>query len=96
MHLPVCSVCKQKWTWKETWKSSLRLDTRIPCPKCQSTQFITKRSRRKQMFLTWLSFVWIILLWALLILLYIVFYPYFVRLSDQEEDHFTDSLKNHS
>lgn len=60
------------------------------------------------MFLTWplllpillpltgLSFVWIILLWALLILLYIVFYPYFVRLSDQEEDHFTDSLKNHS
>ena len=40
MHLPVCSVCKQKWTWKETWKSSLRLDTRIPCPKCQSTQFI--------------------------------------------------------
>ncbi|MFC0015764.1 TIGR04104 family putative zinc finger protein [Allobacillus sp. GCM10007490] len=105
MQLPVCTVCKQQWTWKETWKSSLRMDTRIPCPRCQSSQFVTKKSRRRLMLLSWplflpillpltgLSLVYMVILWALLSLLYIVFYPYFVRLADEEEDHFTEPLK---
>ncbi|MBR7553948.1 TIGR04104 family putative zinc finger protein [Allobacillus sp. GCM10007491] len=105
MRLPACSVCKQKWTWKETWQASLRLDTRIPCPKCQSSQFITKNSRCRLMIftsplllpillpLTSLSPVLIFLLWGLLLLTYITLYPYFVRLADEEEDHFTEPLK---
>ncbi len=103
--MPICTNCNTWWTWKDTWKATFRLDTRFPCPYCQAIQFQSKNSRKKLvgfnfatlvpilLFLFDIPWYWIISLWASLFVCYIVTYPFLVELTSEEEDYFSEVLK---
>src|SRR5699024_12234775 len=39
-----------EWTWKETFKRSFTLDSKMRCPYCDKDQYITQKSKLKTFF----------------------------------------------
>lgn len=45
--MPTCQQCKKKWTWKQSFKNSFRINSGMKCPYCNETQYITTRFRKR-------------------------------------------------
>src|SRR5699024_8516819 len=48
--MPICENCHNEWTWKETFKRSFTLDSKMRCPYCDKDQYITQKSKLKTFF----------------------------------------------
>ncbi|AYV71651.1 hypothetical protein M1D49_18525 [Bacillus sp. PK3-056] len=92
-----CQNCDQKWTWKQTLKSSFTLDNKLICPHCREKQYVTSRTRGITFMATILiitftllsnlllgpSFVFVVILISF-ILIVLGLYPFWVELSNKE------------
>ncbi|WP_368652468.1 TIGR04104 family putative zinc finger protein [Ornithinibacillus sp. 4-3] len=99
--MPTCQYCGQKWSWKQTFKQTFRLDNRMTCSCCGKKQYLTKRARLKSTFIPF-SMVTLVMISNLvfgpsyiaffillcLLPLFLGIYPFFVELSKEEEPLF--------
>ncbi|MDR4889763.1 hypothetical protein RGU12_19910 [Fredinandcohnia sp. QZ13] len=44
--MPTCQKCKNKWSWKQTFKKSFTFTNAMTCPYCGEKQYITARTRK--------------------------------------------------
>ncbi|MFS0750080.1 TIGR04104 family putative zinc finger protein [Oceanobacillus sp. 1P07AA] len=100
--MPECQKCGENWTWKQTIKKSFTLDTRMICPYCHETQFISKRSRKRSSAFTfliplvlllnifWHPTLWTIVIMLLVLIILMVSYPYWLELSNEENLPFSE------
>ncbi|WP_167261533.1 TIGR04104 family putative zinc finger protein [Alkalibacillus almallahensis] len=97
--MPTCQRCFETWTFKDTMKRAFVLDTRLTCPYCDGTQFISKETHRRfgvagsfvpiPMLLPLLfniSFWWVFVIWALLIPSYFIAYCSLMTFSNEEQN----------
>lgn len=95
--MPVCQTCHYKWSWIETMKKSYKIQ--LQCPKCKTKQFITKKSRWRFWFVTVIALVFLpistqlsinkVISFIVFFLIYIVaicFYPFVIKLTNEEEE----------
>lgn len=96
---PNCENCGQKWTWKRIVLKTLKFTNKANCPYCGEAQYIVARSRKKTAIFSFLpAFIIIIsalifdldgrdlmLLTPMLILLSLFVYPFFMKLSKENE-----------
>lgn len=99
--MPICQNCHHTWTWKETFKRSFTFDGGMECPYCKKMQYYSARFRKISSiipfavitlimscnFLFGPSYIFVIALLSL-IPLYIVIYPFTVKLSNEEKPLF--------
>lgn len=96
--MPSCDSCKQRWSWKETMKSSFTLNPAMKCPKCGERQYLTKKSRKRMLLFNWLiltplllnmffdlSFFFLLFLIIFLFVLSISLMPFNMELTEEEE-----------
>ncbi|WP_027965039.1 TIGR04104 family putative zinc finger protein [Halalkalibacillus halophilus] len=60
--MPTCQNCHTEWSWKETMKASMILDTRMTCPHCQQAQYTSKQTHKRFMIYTPIMLVFVIFL----------------------------------
>lgn len=94
--MPKCQHCGENWTWQQTVKKSFTLDTHMKCPYCNEKQFISKRTRKWSsafMFVIplvlllnifWQPTLWTIVIMVFIASIYLVSYPYWLELSNEE------------
>ncbi|CAM3848971.1 TIGR04104 family putative zinc finger protein [Alkalicoccus chagannorensis] len=41
--LPVCKECSTRWTWKQTMKRTMKIDTDATCPSCGKMQYTKEK-----------------------------------------------------
>ncbi|WP_077622584.1 TIGR04104 family putative zinc finger protein [Sediminibacillus massiliensis] len=95
--MPTCRNCGREWSWKQTFKKMITLNTAMECPHCGEKQYYTKQARRRTALLTFLT-PFIILLNFLdispyiLVGVYLVYcilimgvFPFLIELSNEEE-----------
>lgn len=71
-----CTNCTYKWKAKDIWKLGLSKDGK-KCPNCQTTQYVSFKDGGVLMGLGYLS--------GIVGLLLIVFFPFYIKLSDKQE-----------
>ncbi|WP_077621832.1 TIGR04104 family putative zinc finger protein [Sediminibacillus massiliensis] len=92
--MPTCQNCGEKWTWKQTIKTILKLN----CPYCGRRQYESASSRRRSglfaliplvllPFNAWLDFSIgnALILPIVIAFLILVVYPFILKLSNEEE-----------
>ncbi|MDQ0158196.1 TIGR04104 family putative zinc finger protein [Alkalibacillus salilacus] len=97
--MPTCQRCFNTWTFKDTVKHAFVLDTRLSCPYCGGTQFISKETHRRfgvatlfipiTMFLPLLFNIspwWGITMLAVLTPVYFIAYCSMLTLSNEEQN----------
>lgn len=96
--MPICEDCQQKWTWKQTQRNLLTLNPTLICPYCSTKQYQTQKAKTigsifimiillpllLQVFLEILGIV-LIGLFAVLLMLTVLLYPFIVELSSKEK-----------
>lgn len=96
--LPTCQKCQKRWTWKQMFKKQFNFSGEMTCPYCGEKQYYTKQTKKWSGIISVIavtiimtcnlifgpSYVWLILLWLLLPLYFIVF-PFFIRLANSDE-----------
>lgn len=95
--MPVCNNCQHKWSWKGTFKRSFTLGVGMMCPNCNEMQYYSARFRKRSSMVPFLipllltvnlflgpSYLILILLLAFLPV-YLILFPFFVELSNDEE-----------
>ncbi|TWT25317.1 TIGR04104 family putative zinc finger protein [Planomicrobium sp. CPCC 101110] len=45
--MPICQNCTHKWSWKTTFKKTLKINNGMICPVCGARQFATAKSRMR-------------------------------------------------
>ncbi|MDQ0429396.1 CXXC-20-CXXC protein [Planomicrobium stackebrandtii] len=97
--MPSCENCGRKWTWKRIVLKTLKLTNKANCPYCGQTQYIVAKSRKVTRIYSFLpAFIiivsamifdldgWdILLLTPMLILMALFVYPFFMKLSKDNE-----------
>ncbi|MBM7703539.1 TIGR04104 family putative zinc finger protein [Metabacillus iocasae] len=96
--MPTCQHCQTRWTWKQTFKRSFAFSHQMICPSCNHVQYVTKRSRIKSSFLSFIPPLILLLTTSLSIPLQVSFslligaalgmfitYPFLLKLSNEEE-----------
>lgn len=97
--MPNCENCGRKWTWKMIVLKTLKFTNKANCPYCGETQYIVARSRKKTAIFSFLpAFIiimsalifdldgWdLLLLTPTLILASLLVYPFFMKLSKENE-----------
>ena len=96
--MPICTSCKNKWSWKQTVKKTTTLNPEMSCPYCGEKQYQSKRSKTTAPFLglivllplliqSFFDVPVVILLSLIPLLAVIVFilYPFLIELSSEEE-----------
>ena len=97
--MPHCQNCKHQWTWGTTLSKSFTLGEGMECPDCGSTQYLTKKSKKRMgianffpapilIFSGMVFDVEIITVLALALALFAVFmmtYPHMVELTNDNE-----------
>ncbi|TWT06457.1 hypothetical protein FQV26_01180 [Planococcus sp. CPCC 101016] len=97
--MPNCKNCGRKWTWKTIVLNTLKLTNKVNCPHCGETQYIVPKSRKLTGVFSFLpAFIiigssmifdldgWdLILLTPTLILAALFVYPFFMKLSNDNE-----------
>lgn|SRR5690625_4836622 len=94
--MPTCENCQQKWSYVETFKVPFTLDQRKPCPHCGVDQYVTRKTRSRTFFITFLAItiiftlnIWLgpslinILIAIFIIPLYAIIYPFLVDLASE-------------
>jgi len=96
--MPICQNCNRKWSYIETFKIPFTLDQRKPCPHCGADQYVTRKTRSRTFFITFLAIViifglniWLgpspvnILLAVSIIPIYAIIYPFLVDLANKSD-----------
>lgn len=92
--MPTCENCNNKWSWKQTIKESFTLDPAMTCPYCGEKQYQTQKSRIKCALLIPVILLpnffielgsLLVILFIILLLLYVLFYPFLVEISSKEK-----------
>jgi CXXC-20-CXXC protein len=96
--MPICQNCGCKWTWRETFAKMFTFKNIIRCPSCDTSQYISKKSRNQlslftvMPFLIWIPFVsfgvplvYILVLEFVSYALVLMGMPYLYKLSNEEE-----------
>lgn len=95
--MPVCQNCNEKWSWKQTIKKSLTFNNSMTCPYCGEIQYISSRTRKRTAAISFIAPVLILMNFffdSTLVILYtglgffslfLVFYPFYLELSNKEE-----------
>ena len=95
--MPTCQNCNQKWSWKQTLKSSLTLATGMICPYCKEKQYVTSRTRKRSSLVGFIAPILMLLniffgpsiaiVFILIVFfpLFLGIYPYWIELSNEEE-----------
>lgn len=99
--MPTCQNCQRQWNWKQTFKNSFILIGGMTCPSCEEKQYLTSRMRKRSMIIPLIVIFLIVLgnllfassyvyMFAIFVLLplFLVIYPFFVELSNEEEPLF--------
>lgn len=96
--MPECQNCHETWNWKQTFKRLFTLDGGMECPYCHEYQYQTSTFRKRSALFT-ILFPAIFILGSLLSgfpyllkfgllgipLISIFVYPFFVKLSNEDE-----------
>ena len=96
--MPICTNCKNKWSWKQTVKKMTSLNPEMSCPYCGEKQYQSKKSKKIVPFLGLIvlfplliqayfdvSAIILLSLTPLLAVLIFIIYPFFIELSSKEE-----------
>lgn len=96
--MPICTKCKNKWSWKQTVKKTATLNPEMSCPHCGEKQYQSKKSKALIPFFGLLpllplliqaffdvSVIILLSLIPLLIVIVFVLYPFLIKLSSEEE-----------
>lgn len=99
--MPTCQNCQRQWNWKQTFKNSFILIGGMTCPSCEEKQYLTARMRKRGTIIPLIVIFLIVLgnllfassyvyMFAIFVLLplFLVIYPFFVELSNEEEPLF--------
>ncbi|WP_194165575.1 TIGR04104 family putative zinc finger protein [Oceanobacillus sp. CFH 90083] len=99
--MATCQHCHNKWTWKQTMKTTTTLNTAYTCPYCGKKQYATKKSRTQFYFLTLIPLialllnlfhnipVWFIFSWLILGgAVVLSLFPAVLKLTNKEEFFF--------
>ncbi|MHA6252485.1 TIGR04104 family putative zinc finger protein [Oceanobacillus sp. CAU 1775] len=94
--MPVCQNCGKTWTWKQTMKTMFRMR----CPNCRAKQYQSAASRNKSFLFVLILILMIpIKVWfdlplivgisitAFLVMIILIVYPFFLKLSNEEEPY---------
>jgi len=96
--MPNCQHCDHKWSWKETFVKIFTFSNKLTCPYCNTSQYVSKKSKNQLSLLTIVfSLVYIplvsfgvsigyILTWGIMTyILTSLCIPFLIRLSDKDE-----------
>lgn len=97
--MPRCQNCNHQWNWGTTMRKSFTLGEGMPCPECRTTQYLTKKSRKKMGIVNffpapililsgWLFDMEITTILVVALVLFAAFmtaYPHLVELSNENE-----------
>ncbi|WP_163528827.1 TIGR04104 family putative zinc finger protein [Halobacillus ihumii] len=96
--MPNCQNCGRNWSWRQTFKRSLSFRISMDCPHCKEKQYITSKVRKRSSLIPFLTAPIIMLsvyldfstvasfsILAGMLILLIVFYPFMIELSNEEE-----------
>ena len=96
--MPICNICNNKWSWKQTVKKTMTLSPEMSCPYCEEKQYQSKKSKARAPFLSLIillplliqaffdvSGVILLSLIPLLAIIILLLYPFLVELSNKEE-----------
>ncbi|WP_367281336.1 TIGR04104 family putative zinc finger protein [Planococcus shenhongbingii] len=96
--VPKCTNCKSQWSWKQTIRKTFTLKSKLDCPVCGKSQYISGKSRKKLgalnlvillplFFNVYMSTNPLLVITAIFTLFFItlVFIPFLTKLSDKEE-----------
>ncbi|RFB14750.1 hypothetical protein DZB84_14990 [Bacillus sp. HNG] len=99
--MPTCQKCKNKWSWKQTFKKSFTFTNAMTCPCCGEKQYITARTRKISASISFIApFLGLffnfdfysphVILFIMLgfLSLFIVIYPFYLDVSNKEEPLF--------
>ncbi|NLI69175.1 MAG: hypothetical protein GX374_11090 [Bacilli bacterium] len=99
--MPVCNKCHRRWTWKQMFIKQFNLSGEMTCPYCGTKQYYAKRTKKWSGIIPTSAIVLIMggnlvfgpsylgLFFLVLFLpLYLLIFPFFVRLTDEEEPLF--------
>ena len=101
--MPICKICNNKWSWRQTVKKTMTLNPKMSCPYCEGKQYQSKKSKMKAPFLSLIvlfplliqaffdvpSAVLFSLIPCLVVIVFIL-YPFLVELSSKEEFPFSE------
>ncbi|WP_188634405.1 TIGR04104 family putative zinc finger protein [Lentibacillus kapialis] len=91
--MPTCENCNTKWSWKQTIKKTSTLDPAMTCPYCGEKQYQTQKSKTECASLIPIILLpnffielgsLLLILFTVLILLCVLFHPFFVEISNKE------------
>jgi CXXC-20-CXXC protein len=90
--------CKNKWSWKQTIKKTTTLNPAMTCPYCGEKQYQTQKSKTKNLLLTSIILLPLLLQaffaipiavllgsFPVLFVIAMFTYPFLVKLSSKEE-----------
>ncbi|WP_188207682.1 TIGR04104 family putative zinc finger protein [Alkalibacillus aidingensis] len=97
--MPTCQLCSTRWTWKQTCRRLFTLDTRLTCPHCGETQFLSKKTNKigavinliTPFIIIFSSLIFSLSVWGIILVVFSVIvsaisiYPLFTELSNEEE-----------
>ena len=97
--MPSCENCGRKWKWTAIVLKTLKLTNKVNCPYCKKTQYIIPKSRKTTGIFSFLpafliitsSLVFdldvlgVLLLAAALIIVFLGFYPFLMKLSSEDK-----------
>ena len=96
--MPECQNCHETWSWKQTFKVSFMLGSDMECPYCHKKQYSTAKFRKRSALtsiilstiiilgvLLWGSLYWRLFGLLGIPLISIFVYPFFVKLSNEDE-----------
>lgn len=96
--MPTCQSCRHDWTYKQMFKKQFNLYGEMDCPYCSEKQYYSARTRKLSSIIPFIiialamlgnlmigpSYFGLILLLLLLPIFFVIF-PFFVKLANEEE-----------
>ncbi|MGE8022156.1 TIGR04104 family putative zinc finger protein [Peribacillus frigoritolerans] len=59
LHMPICQHCGYKWGWIEAFLKMFTLKKKLRCPSCDSSQYVSKKSRKLLSLLIFISLLFV-------------------------------------
>lgn len=101
--MPNCENCGQQWKWKTIVLKTLKLTNKVNCPFCGKAQYLVPKSRKATGIFSFLPTFLIIffsvvfdldvlevfLFAGILILVFLGFYPFLMKLSNENKTLFS-------
>ena len=96
--MPSCKNCGQKWKWQTIVLETLKLTNKVNCPYCSKTQYLVPKSKKMTGIFSYLpvfliimsTFIFdlenqeIFMLAAAIIIVFLGFYPFLMKLSNEK------------